>query len=106
MDGWLASITEWLVSLVRKAFEGLLDFVHDGCLWVFSGVLNAVVAVAGAIPVPDFLQQGLDLGALFGGLPPFAFYLFSKMQLGAGIAMILSGISFNLLRKLFTLGQW
>lgn len=106
MDGLLTSFTTWIVGVLHKIFGGLLDLVHDLALWIFSGILDAVAAVVGAIPAPDFIQHGLDLGQLFSGFPPFMFYLFGKMQLGVGISILVSGIMFNLLRKLFTLGQW
>lgn len=106
MDGWLSSITVWFLGLFKKVFTGLVDFIHDGLLWLFWNCLDAIATALVAIPVPAFFSQGIDVGTLFSAFPPLALYIISKLHLGQAFAVLAAGIAFRLGRKLFTLGQW
>lgn len=106
MDNWLTDITNWLLSLVVSIFSALIDFIHDAALWVFDGILQAFAGVLAAIPVPSFLSDGINLSSYFAGFGPYPLYLLSRLGIANCVAVLMAGISFRLLRKLFTLGQW
>lgn len=98
-DTW-NSFVDWLYSV----FETLFDFIKDVFLIVFELVLDGVVFVFTAITPPDFLSVGI--GSLFNALHPDIVYFLSMSGLDSGLAVYGAGVSFRLLRKLFTLGQW
>jgi hypothetical protein len=106
MSEWLSSITTWLVQLVKSIFITLVDFLHDVFIWMLDSVLTVLGALIASIPAPAFLSSGLNIGGLLSGLPPFALYVVGQIRIGEAMAIIAAGVSFYLLRKLFTLGQW
>lgn len=105
MDKWLENLTNWIAGLVRAIFEALVTFVHDAALWVFDGILQALAALIVAIPVPSFMTGG-SVASLLGGFPAFALYVLAHLNIGACFAVLSAGITFRLLRKAGTLGQW
>lgn len=94
------SFTTWL----GEVFKSLFDFIKDVFLIVFELVLDGVVFVFNAITPPDFLAVGLS--GLFNVLHPDILYFLSVSGVDQGLAIYGTGVSFRLLRKLFTLGQW
>lgn len=106
MKNWLSLITNWFFSLFQKAFSALTNFIHDFSLWVVFQVTDAIASAIVAIPMPQFLLNGLDITALYTGMPGMVLYVMSQMHISAAFSIISAGISFRLLRKLFTLGQW
>ena len=106
MDQWLASITTWLVELTKEVFISLWTFIQDGFIWALSRVLGVIGTWIATITVPSFLSSGLNIGSLLSGLPPYALYVAGQTRIGEAMALIGAGVSFYLLRKLLTLGQW
>jgi hypothetical protein len=96
----ISSILAWLLSLVMW----VLNFLKDMVLSVFELVLDGVVLVFNSITPPEFLSNGL--GVLFGALHPDILYFLSMSGLDVALSIYGAGVSFRLLRKLFTLGQW
>jgi len=105
MDGWLTTITDWIIGLVKAIIGFIADLVADVVVWVLDLILGPIGDLIGSIGAPSFMQS-YNFGSLLSGLPPFAQYIISQANLGAALAVIGAGVSFNLLRKLFTLGQW
>lgn len=106
MDQWLKLITDWIVGLVKAILGFIADLVRDVLVWVLDALLGALGDLIASIPAPAFLSNGSGLGGLLGGLPPFALYVIQNARLTEALAIISAGVAFNLLRKLFTLGQW
>ena len=106
MKNWLSLLTNWFFGLFQKAFTALTSFIHDFALWVAFQITDAIATAIVAIPMPQFLLNGLDITALYSGMPGMVLYIMGQMHLAAAISIISAGIAFNLLRKLFTLGQW
>ena len=105
MDKWFQKLTDWFKDLVVSIFEAVKDFFHDLFIWLVKLVLDAISALISSIPVPDFLNT-VSISSLINQLPSFALYVASQMSLPQAFLILLSGVSFRLLRKLFTLGQW
>lgn len=105
MDKWLEKIGDFFSDLFKEAFEGLIDLLKDFMFWIVEGVLNAIASVLELLPVPDFIQN-TDLGQILSPLPSFALFVIGNIHLDQCLALIGGGVAFNLLRKLFTLGQW
>lgn len=106
MDNWLTDITTWLLSLVSGIFAALLEFVHDAALWVFDAILQAFAGILAAIPVPSFMSAGINLSSYFSGFGPYPLYLLSRLHIAECVTVLMAGISFRLLRKIFTFGRW
>lgn len=106
MDGWLSAITDWLVKLVKSIFLAVVEFVGDMVVKVLDLVLGAISALIAAIPVPAFLSSGLNVGGLLSGLPPYALYVIGNLRIAEAFGILAAGVSFYLVRKLVTLGQW
>lgn len=106
MTEWLANLTTWIVELVKSVFLTLVDFVKDAVVWVLDAILGALSAAIAAIPAPAFLTQGLNVGTLINGLPPFALYIAGQTRIAEALAIISAGVAFYLVRKIVTLGQW
>lgn len=106
MDNWLSSLTAWILGLVKSVFTFLVTLFHDVSLWFFDGILVALAGLITAIPVPSFLQTGINVGSILSVLPPFSLYLLQQLNISGCIAVISAGIMFRLTRKAFTLGQW
>lgn len=105
MDGWLSSITNWLLALVKSIFSYLGDFIHDAFIWCLDAILGPLGDLVASIPAPSFMQS-YSFGSLLSGLPPFALYVISNCNIGPALAVIGAGVVFNLARKILTLGQW
>lgn len=105
MTSWLTDITKWLGDALKKLWDALVQLWQDAFLWVFEQVLSAWAMLVEALPVPDLLTT-YSLGGLFAALPPEVLYFAGLFKVPEGLAMIGAGVAFNLLRKLFTLGQW
>lgn len=102
---WLQAFTAWLYGLFKDVFTALWDFVKDAILWAFDGLLTGILAVVTAIPVPSFLS-GYSLATLFSVFPPEVLFFVGKLRMGESLALLGAGVSFRLLRKLTTVGQW
>lgn len=94
------SFVNWLYEIVQVIFE----FFQDVFLYVFERIMDGVVFIFNTITPPDFLSAGI--GTLFNALHPDIVYFLSMSGLDSGLAIYGAGVSFRLLRKLFTLGQW
>ena len=105
MDQWLKKISDFFIDLAKEALLAVLDVIKDVFFWCLEGVLHAVASLLEALPVPDFLAN-TNFGQILSPLPSFALYVVSQLHLDQAMAIIGAGVAFNLLRKLFTLGQW
>jgi hypothetical protein len=91
---------EWLIEVVIL----ILTFIKDIALTLFELLLDGVAFVFELIQPPDFLATGM--GSLFAALPDSTSYMLMQSGLAEGLAIYGAGVTFRLLRKLFTLGQW
>lgn len=99
---WFARVFEWLGGIVKDVFE----FFTDLPVVMLEGFLDGVIYVLSAIPVPGFLQGGSILQTAFGGLNGDVQYLVSFFGIPGALTALGAGVSFRLLRKAITLGQW
>lgn len=100
----LNDFTTWLVNLIRDIFAALVDFVGDMVVMVVQAICNALLVLLDLIPVPGFLDAGLD--SLFGSLGGGILWVVTQAGLPQGLAVIGAGYAFRLGRKVATLFQW
>ena len=105
---WLSSKIDaaltWIGTLVQSLVTALFQMLSDVVVSICELFLNGVAAVMGAIPVPGFLDGGLQLA--LNGIDPAVLYFLGRSGFGAALGILGAGFTFRMLRKLFTLGQW
>lgn len=106
MNEWLSKITTWVVDLVKAIFSTIAELIGDLVVKIVDWVLGPIGDMIVSIPTPSFMSSGGGFGGLLSGLPSFAQYIVGQCNIGPALAVIGAGVSFRLLRKLFTLGQW
>lgn len=102
----LDGLVTWLIDLVKSIFIAIWDFIKDIFLAILDGILIVVASLLAALPSPSFISQSDWLAALLSPLPPFALFVIGNLRIPEALAIIASGVSFRLLRKLATLFQW
>lgn len=100
----LKEFTDWLLGLVKKIFGALWDFVVDAAIAIFSGIVDAFASAVAAIPVPDWLANGLQ--SIYGQLDGALLYYLSQAGFPQALAILGAGYGFRMLRKIVTLFQW
>ena len=55
------SLAAWIVDLLKSIFSAIFDLVKDLIIFVLDLFFEAIVAVWAALPVPDFIANGLNL---------------------------------------------
>lgn len=107
----MSAIKQWFIDLWNGFVDWIIEililvltFIKDVFLTLFELLLDGVVYMFELISPPDFLATGL--GSLFSALPSSVSYMLMQSGLAEGLAIYGAGVTFNLLRKLFTLGQW
>jgi hypothetical protein len=105
MDGWLKSISDWFIQLIKSIFEFLFDLVYDLFAYILKTFLEGVVFIVSSIPVPDFLS-GHALSGMFSAIDPSIIYFLTALGIPEGLMILSGGYGFRLLRKFVTLFQW
>lgn len=100
----LKEFTEWLLGLVGKIFSALWDLVGDAFIALVDGVVSAFVALVAAIPVPQWMQDGLS--SVWGGMDSSVLFFASQAGVPQALAIIGAGYGFRFARKVATLFQW
>lgn len=100
----LQQFTEWLLALISKLFSGVWDFLTDLFLALLDALLKGVAEIIAAIPVPDFIQGGMQ--SFFSGVGGDIVYVLGAVGLPQALAIIGAGFGFRITRKLVTLFQW
>lgn len=93
----------WLGQLVHNIFIAIIDLLTDIAIKITDLVLTAIASLISSIPAPSFTTSGQSL---FDALPAGVTYFLGRSGLAEGLAVLAAGLTFRLLRKLFTLGQW
>lgn len=102
--GPLDDITNWLKRQWEAMWAAIWQLIQDAFYWCVEGVMDVFATIIEAIPVPEFLQNGL--GGMFSFLPAEILYFVGLFRIPEGLLMVGTGVAFRLLRKLLTVGQW
>lgn len=115
MKAIIDTVVSWftaLLSFFTRVFEWIggvfvdfMEFILDIPLTVLKGMLDGILYLLEMIPVPDFMTD-YSLQTVFGLLPDSVLYFVQFFGIPQALALIGSGVAFNLLRKVVTLGQW
>lgn len=104
MIAWFQDAYNNFLAWLNAAWSGALQFFQDLPIVVLDSFLSAVSTVVGVLPAPTFAAGGLQ--SLFNALDPAVIYFLSRSGMTEGLAILAAGLTFRLLRKLITLGQW
>lgn len=88
-------ISNWTADVVRDAVELLTDLVA----WVFDQLLSLFVFILSLLPPLDFAAIDWSM------LEPL-FWFLDRMQFDVALGILGGGLTFRLVRKLLTIGQW
>lgn len=99
-NGLYNNLIEWFVTI----FQDFGEFMQDLFVWCLDTFLTGISALITAIPVPEFLTNGLSYYLTF--IDPSILYFLERSGFAEGLALLGAGVTFRLLRKLITLGQW
>lgn len=100
----MSAFADWLLQLVKDAIKAAWDFITDIFISVLDLVLQAVLALLSALPVPSFMSGGLSsaLGQISGDV----WYFASHFRISECFAILGAAVAFRLARKALTLFQW
>lgn len=100
----MTEFANWLLGLVKDAIKAAWDFVADAFINILDLLLQGVVSVITAIPVPNFLQSGLS--GTMSQISSDVWFFASHFRLGECLAILGAAVVFRLTRKVLTLFQW
>lgn len=103
--GWLDDLTNWFKDQFKALWDAFVAFMGDLIVQAIESVCDFFATAIESIPVPDFITQ-YSLDSLLGQAGPTIGWLVSTFKIGQCLTIIAAGVTFRLLRKLFTLGQW
>lgn len=104
MMDWLTDVFQGFVDWLHDLFLMLLNFLKDLFLFVFEMLMDGIVYMFTKFQPPVFLTNGV--GTLFEAVPSDILYFLNMSAFSTGLAIFGAGVSFRMLRKLVTLGQW
>jgi len=104
MITWLKQAWADLISWLKAIFSALMDFLIDLPVKLLEAFLDAILFLLNSIPVPDFIAGGID--SFMSAVGNDVLYFVSMSGFDDAMALLGAGLTFRLLRKLFTLGQW
>ena len=104
MIDWIKQAWADLIGWFKALFSALMDFLIDLPVTILEMFLDAILFLLNAIPVPAFIEGGLD--SFMSAIGSDVLYFISMSGFDDAMALLGAGITFRLLRKLFTLGQW
>jgi hypothetical protein len=104
MMQWFSDTWQGFIDWAHEILVIFFTFFRNIALDMFELLMDGIVYVFNLLQPPTFLTSGAQ--SFFDGLPSDILYFLSMSGLATGLAIYGAGISFRLLRKLFTLGQW
>lgn len=103
--GWLSRLTGWIAYAINAVFSAIATFLRDLVINIFSNLLQLVLLIVQAIPVPSFLTN-YSMNSILGGTGPIVGFFMTQLNVGPSLGLIAAGYVFRLIRKFLTLFQW
>lgn len=103
--GWLTDLTNWLRELVRTIFLEAVEFAKDFLEFQLEMIVDVVLAIVNAVPVPQFLD-GYTICGILSLAGPTVSWAVTTMRIPEGMLLISAGFVFYIIRKVVTLFQW
>lgn len=103
--GWLSRLTGWFAYAINALFQAIAGLIRDMVVNIMSNILQLVLLMISAIPVPDFLKN-YSMGGVLGNAGPIVGFFCAQLQVPAALGLIGVGYVFRLTRKFLTLFQW
>jgi len=103
---FIAKINDFILLIIKTIFGLIKDVVSDALVWILDPIFGWLGDRIASIPAPSFFNSGVSVSSLLSGFPPFAQFVIGQMGLPEAFLIVGAGVTFRLVRKLFTLGQW
>jgi len=100
----MSDFAAWLFQLVKDWLEAFWNFLTDIFISILELLLQAVLALFSAIPVPAFMTGGFS--SALSAISPDVWYFASHFKIGQCMAILGAAVAFRLARKALTLFQW
>lgn len=104
MTDFITSFWTRFLTYIKGIFNDLTEYISDLPILLLESFLNAIYELINSIPVPPLFTDGLNSVLL--GLDPAILYILANTGFSQALGVLGVGLTFRLLRKLFTLGQW
>nr|BDD44471.1 hypothetical protein 4 [Cardiobacteriales bacterium] len=98
------SLINDLWEKAKELTSDALDVVEKIIVEAFDSILSGIAALIEALPVPNFLSNGLQF--YLQDVSPDILYFLDKSSFPQAMALIGLGVAFKLTRKALTLFQW
>lgn len=100
----MTDFANWLLGLIKDLLQDAWDLLTDLFISLLDALLQALLTLINAIPLPQFLMDGLS--NIFSNISPDVWYFASHFKFGQCFAVLGAAVAFRLARKLLTLFQW
>lgn len=100
----MKDFADWLLTLIKQLFKDVAEFLGDVFIKVLELALEGIAAVIEAIPVPEFMQNGLQ--PVFAALSSDVWFFLTHLKLSELFTVLAAAVAFRLARKFLTLFQW
>lgn len=97
---WFDSLIDWLKTL----WSDFTEFVAYIPIKLLDGLLNAITTLLSAVPVPDFVSDGLQ--DVVNEFDPTVKWLIAETNIDTCLQIILAATLFRIARRFLTLGIW
>lgn len=104
MTDFIVSFWDQVVAYITGIFDDITEYLSDLPILLLEEFLDAIYSLINSIPVPPLFTDGLN--SVLSGLDPTILYTLSNTGFNQALGVLGVGLTFRLLRKLFTLGQW
>lgn len=102
---WLStkidSFGSWVMGLFSAAFGALSTWFWDKLDGAISYITGWISFLVSAIELPEIFQT-----PPVAYIPPSICFLLSQTGFNDAMKILLAGLTFRLIRKIMTLGQW
>lgn len=101
---WLIENFNAFWGWIEAVWTAFVTFLTDLPKLVLKGILDGIATLIEAIPIPDFMANGL--GGIFQAMPSSLVYFLDRSSLVECFGIIGAATAFRITRKFVTLFQW
>jgi len=105
MFDWVTDLWNGITAWMLEIWNSIVEFFTELPILILDGVLSSVATLIENIPVPEFLING-GLQSYLVSIDPGVLYFLDRSGFDAAIAILGTGVTFRLTRKIMTLGRW
>lgn len=93
----------YIANLLLQVFKDLWEIVVDLFVFLFGMFLDLIGYIIAAIPVPDFISNGMQ--SVIDAIDPSILFFLGNTGLAYSLSVLGAGYTFSLIRRIATLGK-